>query len=78
MFATFCPRILNISIARRCTIEIFNILGQKVANIQWSAEKEIIWNGIGPDGRALAGGVYLARLADGIGSPVVTKIILCR
>jgi hypothetical protein len=66
------------SIARRCTIEIFNILGQKVANIQGSAEKEIIWNGIGPDGRALAGGVYLARLADGIGSPVVTKIILCR
>ena len=65
------------------TLEVFNLLGQKVATLMEGAREAgtytLRWEGRDDDGRALASGVYLYRLRTGDGTQVETrKLVLMK
>jgi len=57
-------------------IDIFNIVGQKVAAIRAMHGNDIAWDGRGFDGQRLARGIYLARLAGEKSRITAVKVIL--
>ena len=62
-------------------LEVFNVLGQKVRTLfvgkQYSGGHEVVWDGRGDDGEALANGVYFYRLETG-GVVLTRKALLLR
>jgi len=62
-------------------LEVFNVLGQKVRTLfrgkQYSGGHEVVWDGRGDDGEALASGVYFYRLEAG-GVVLARKALLLR
>ncbi|RLC78282.1 MAG: hypothetical protein DRI61_10110 [Chloroflexi bacterium] len=62
-------------------LEVFDVLGQKVRTLfvgrQYSGGHEVVWDGRGDDGEALASGVYVYTLEAG-GTLLTRKALLLR
>ncbi|MDD4051948.1 MAG: T9SS type A sorting domain-containing protein [candidate division Zixibacteria bacterium] len=59
-------------------IEIFNILGQRVAGLPVNPGGETVWDERDERGRLLPSGVYLVRLVEGRGLPATARVIIVR
>jgi hypothetical protein len=65
----------NVSSGR---VDIYNLLGQRVAEISIKPGQDTGWNGRDMDGRAMPSGVYFARVAGDRDRSAVRKFVLLR
>ncbi len=72
----------SISVAADVTLEVFNVLGQRVTTLVdgpvTAGEHQVIWDGTETDGQSVASGIYFYRLTVESNEREVKKMVLVR